>query len=343
MDRNRQNYLIFNSNNLIKLSLICFTVILAVRVLIGAPFAFDRGVLLFCGTLLVLALIIANIFISLYVFFRIIVQIFIPKSNINKNDHTSITFFSLFLYALGHLILLCLCYYCSFGTNYIIAIFITLPIFFYLITNLIATVFIFILKIIKKIILFFTDKEDKSNEHKFIFTHFLVGNNHKVFDKKDKYSDKLLLTISMIFLIVFMIYCAGVKIDFIIRKIDCRLSHFILSAVALILAMFHFGLLLFVFIRNIKKIIYFYPKQEKSYLNCRYFNNLLNYMMFVSILFLVINITVFQMHFFKAFVNACWGYPFWGYLLNFIGAIILYMLFYLRGNYQDDRKKKKNN
>lgn len=340
MERDRQKYLIFNSNNLLKLSLIFFTVMHAIRILIETPYAllvFDRGIFLFCGTLLVFVLIIAYIFISLYVFFRIIVQILIPQSNINKNDHTSITFFSLFLYALGHLILFCLCYYCSLDANWLCGIIITLPISFYLITNLIGAVFIFILKIIKKIILFFTDKkEDKSNEQKFMFTHFLVGNNNEVFDKKDKYSDKLLLTISMIFLIVFMIYCAGVKIDLIIRKFDCRLSHFILLAVALILAMFHFGLLLFVFIRNIKKIIYFYPKQEKSYLNCRYFNNLLNYMMFVSILFLVINITVFQMHFFEASVNAYWVYPFWDYLLNFIGAIILYMLFYLRGNYQDD-------
>ena len=255
MERDRQNYLIFNSNDLLKLSLICFTVMHTIRILIEAPYAllvFNKGILLFCGTLLILVLNIVCIVISLYVFFRVIVQIFIPQSDMNQNDHTSITFFSLFLYALGHLILFCLCYYCSLDANWLCGIIITLPISFYLITNLIGAVFIFILKIIKKIILFFIDKEDKSNERKFIFTHFLMS-------KK---------------------FC--------------------------------------------------------------YFNKLLNYITFFSIFYLLIATTVLPIALpllgIKWFIIVCWGY-----LLNFIGAIILYMLFYLRNNHHDDKNKEEHN
>ena len=186
MERDRQNYLIFNSNDLLKLSLICFTVMHAIRILIEAPYAllvFNKGILLFCGTLLILVLNIVCIVISLYVFFRVIVQIFIPQSDMNQNDHTSITFFSLFLYALGHLFLLFLCIYCTGNTDFLFCLVVTLPILFYSFINLIGAVFIFILKIIKKIILFFIDKEDKSNERKFMFTHFLMSKKFCYFNK----------------------------------------------------------------------------------------------------------------------------------------------------------------
>lgn len=255
MERDRQNYLIFNSNDLLKLSLICFTVMHTIRILIEAPYAllvFNKGILLFCGTLLILVLNIVCIVISLYVFFRVIVQIFIPKSDMNQNDHTSITFFSLFLYALGHLFLLFLCIYCTGDTDFLFCLVVTLPILFYSFINLIGAVFIFILKIIKKIILFFIDKEDKSNERKFMFSHFFMS-------KK---------------------FC--------------------------------------------------------------YFNKLLNYITFFSIFYLLIATTVLPIALpllgIKWFIIVCWGY-----LLNFIGAIILYMLFYLRNNHHDDRNKEEHN